>query len=167
MACFRHAEAVIQAFVQTGVGVPAGKFRNLPDVSLFASDGWPHLPARSQRLSLLCGQLCPNLSCDFSNATYVTYEETGGTSASSPAMAGIMAMVLQKLGGTPQGLANPVLYELAAKEDLANCNTNSVVSGNNCVFYDITTERTPRYVSSIQSIVRLRHQVTPWLSNWL
>jgi len=125
---------------QTGVGVPAGKFRNLPDVSLFASDGWPPLTGPVGSAFLFCvASFVPNLSCDFSNATYVTYEETGGTSASSPAMAGIMAMVLQKLGGTPQGLANPVLYELAAKEDLANCNTNSVVSGNNCVFYDITT----------------------------
>ncbi len=37
----------------------------------------------------------------------------GGTSASSPAAAGIMALVNQKLGGQPQGMANYVFYRLA------------------------------------------------------
>jgi subtilase family serine protease len=125
---------------QTGTGVPADGKRDLPDVSLFASDGWPPLTGPVGSAYLFCvGSFVPDLSCDFSNSTYITYEETGGTSVSSPAMAGIMAMVLQKVGGAAQGLANPVLYELAAKDNRASCNTNTVAGGNICVFYDITT----------------------------
>jgi hypothetical protein len=110
-------------------------------VALFASDGWPPLtgPVGSAYLFCVAAFTPGKTSCAFSNSSYITYEETGGTSVSSPAMAGIMAMVLQKLGGTAQGLANPVLYELAAKDNLTNCDTNTVASGNSCVFYDITT----------------------------
>jgi len=53
-------------------------------------------------------------------------------------MAGIMALVVQKVG-SKQGLANPVFYQLAAKDNLTNCNSNTVANGNACIFYDITT----------------------------
>jgi hypothetical protein len=65
-----------------------------------------------------------------------------GTSASSPAFAGVMALVNQKAGAR-QGLANPVLYKLAASEFGASgnsaCISANVTSGNTCVFYDITS----------------------------
>ena len=81
---------------QAGVGVPKDGVRDLPDISLSASlhDGY--------------------LVCLFGNCGYGDYFYTfGGTSASSPAAAGIMALVNQKMGGTPQGVANYVFYKLA------------------------------------------------------
>jgi hypothetical protein len=50
-----------------------------------------------------------------------------------------MALVVQKASGAYQGLANPVFYQLAAKETLSSCNANTVANGNSCIFYDITT----------------------------
>ena len=66
----------------------------------------------------------------------------GGTSFASPIMAGIMALVEQKVGAK-QGNANTVLYQLAAAEYGAsgNANCNSSKSGGlsaTCVFYDVT-----------------------------
>lgn len=120
---------------QAGTGVPADGKRDVPDVALFAGDGIPDgIPASSY---LIC--YSGTHPCSYGNSTDVVYQEIGGTSVAAPAMAGIMALVQQKVGSA-QGLANPVLYQLAAAEtNLAGCNTNTVVSGNNCVFYDITT----------------------------
>jgi hypothetical protein len=121
---------------QTGTGVPNDGKRDLPDVSLFASDGYPD--GIDGSAYLICeSSNSPTGTCDYSNPEYVIYQEVGGTSASSPAMAGIMALVLQNTG-VAQGLANPVFYELAAKENLANCNSSTVGKGNTCVFYDTT-----------------------------
>jgi hypothetical protein len=121
---------------QAGVGVPADGKRDLPDVSLFAADGFPDGIVGTA--FLMCVAANDPEGCDYSNPTYIIYQEVGGTSVSSPAMAGIMALVLQKQGGKAQGLANPVLYKLAAKENVGDCNSNSVKNGNGCVFYDIT-----------------------------
>jgi len=102
---------------QTGPGVPADGKRDSPDVSLFAASG-----AQGNSWGLyLNGAL----------------NGTGGTSASAPAMAGIMALVLQKQGSA-QGLANSVFYKLAAAQTTANCNSSAVV-GTSCVFYDTTS----------------------------
>lgn len=89
---------------QTGKGVPADKARDIPDVSLFASDGendsfWP-----------IC---LPDEGCSGMNPAFEEVTAVGGTSASSPAMAGILALVNQKYGR--QGQANFVLYPLAAQ----------------------------------------------------
>ena len=80
----------------------------------------------------------PLNSCDYTHPGYIIYQENGGTSAASPMAAGIMALVLQKVGGK-QGLANPMFYSLAAKENYAACNSNTVAAGNACIFYDTTT----------------------------
>jgi hypothetical protein len=120
---------------QTGVGVPADGKRDLPDVSLFAGSGIPYGAASTSYLICYSG----SYPCSYSNSTDVVYQEIGGTSVSSPAMAGVMALVQQKIGSA-QGLANPILYQLAAAESsLAACNSNTVGSGNSCVFYDTTT----------------------------
>ena len=121
---------------QAGTGVPVDSKRDVPDVSLFAGSGLPDgLPGSSY---LICYSAGGN-PCSYGNATDVTYQEIGGTSASAPAMAGIMALIQQKVGG-PQGLANPILYQLAAAEtNLAACNSNTVTNGNSCVFYDTTS----------------------------
>ena len=88
---------------QTGSGVPADGARDLPDVSLFAAAGanYSFYPI-----------------CAFSDDCIpaegdVRIVGVGGTSASSPAMAGIMALINQKYG--PQGQANFTLYPLAAQ----------------------------------------------------
>ena len=86
---------------QVGNGVPADKARDIPDVSLFAADG-------------VNGSFYPICAADGdcqSNASAVQISGVGGTSASSPAMAGVMALVNQKYG--PQGQADYVLYPLA------------------------------------------------------
>lgn len=55
-------------------------------------------------------------------------------------MAGIMALIVQKAGGAPQGLPNPVFYKLAAAQALGSCASLGVVASNSCVFYDITED---------------------------
>jgi hypothetical protein len=125
---------------QTGVaGIPADGKRDLPDVSMFAAYGFQDSTGIPGSALLICqASDNPANSCDYSNPDYIIYQENGGTSAASPLTAGIMAMVIQKTGSS-QGLANPVLYQLAAKEDYASCNSNTVKAGNSCIFYDTTT----------------------------
>ncbi len=132
---------------QTGTGVPADGKRDVPDVSLFASYGWPdylvdgaplqgaNLVLSSEILFCYSGGGTP---CVYTNDTDITLQANGGTSAATPYWAGIMAMIVQKQGGARQGLANPTLYKLASKETLSSCNSNTVTNGNDCTFYDIT-----------------------------
>ena len=82
---------------QAAPGVPNDGKRDIPDLSLSAAlhDGY-----------LVClYEYC-------SQGDY--FFAFGGTSASSPAAAGIMALVNQNLGGQPQGIANYVFYKLAS-----------------------------------------------------
>ena len=90
---------------QRGKGVPADRARDLPDVSLFAADGengsfYP-ICVGVQDCNIIPGYPVTQVSA------------VGGTSASSPAMAGIMAVVNQKYGR--QGQANFILYPLATQ----------------------------------------------------
>ncbi len=125
---------------QTGVvGIPADGKRDLPDISLFGSYGFASSTGIPGSALLICqASGSPQNSCDYTHPGYIIYQENGGTSASSPMAAGVMALVLQKVG-TNQGLANPMFYSLAAKEDYAACNSNTVAAGNACIFYDTTT----------------------------
>ncbi len=105
---------------QTGIfGSLSPGVRNVPDVSLSAA----------------------------SHDAYIIYlngavSSASGTSVSTPAFAGVMALVNQKAGAR-QGLANPVLYKLAASEfgssGNSSCISANVTSGNTCIFYDITS----------------------------
>ena len=95
---------------QSGSGVPADGKRDIPDLSLFASNGFVgsfYIICESDQTSGIC-----NLNSD---AFFLGY---GGTSVSSPAFAGIMALVNQKTGSR-QGNANYVLYKLAAQQPTA------------------------------------------------
>ncbi len=86
---------------QTGTGVPADGVRDVPDVSLFAGAG------ENESAYPICanpGECVPENG-------YIEIEAGGGTSASTPAMAGIMAMVVEKYGR--QGQANQTIYPLA------------------------------------------------------
>jgi len=123
---------------QKGVtGMPGTKYRYLPDVSLFASSGFPYGLNGSAYLICVASNATPK-TCDYTDNSEIIYQEVGGTSVSSPALAGIMALVQQKQNGKAQGLANPVFYALAAKDNLTNCNSSTVKAGNACNFYDVT-----------------------------
>ncbi|HUH63946.1 MAG TPA: choice-of-anchor D domain-containing protein [Terracidiphilus sp.] len=119
---------------------PGDAVRDVPDVSLFASGGYPDGVQGSAYLLCVTSN-SPNDNCttDYGDPDSIIYQEVGGTSVSSPAMAGIMALVVQKTGSN-QGLANPVLYQLAGKENFANCDSDSgkVTNSGACIFNDIT-----------------------------
>jgi len=123
---------------QTGVtGIPSDGVRDIPDVSFFASDGYV-----SSSAYLICVSQANSGSapCTYSSYTEPFYQEVGGTSVATPAMAGVMALINQKTGVT-QGFANPELYSLAAKQSLngySACSAESVTAGSStCMFNDI------------------------------
>ncbi len=112
---------------QTGTGVPTDGVRDTPDVSLFASDQF------NGSFYILCEADIVS-PCSLNPVSFLG---VGGTSASSPAFAGIMALVNQKTGAR-QGNANYILYKLAAGTG-NSCNSSTVaLTGNSCLFYDIT-----------------------------
>ena len=118
-------------------GVPNDSARDLPDVSLFASNGI------NNSFYVICeADALPagEVSCNSSSSEWY-FLGVGGTSASTPAFAGLMALVNQAAGGR-QGNANYVLYPLAAKSG-ASCTSNaSMASKANtsaCIFYDVVT----------------------------
>lgn len=122
---------------QTGTGVPSDAKRDLPDVSLFASNGFTgslYLICDTDQFQSFTGK------CDL-NSFGDTIQGVGGTSASAPAFAGIMALVNQKQATTAnpaprQGNANYVLYALAKKAG-ASC-PSSGAEASTCVFNDVT-----------------------------
>ena len=114
---------------QAGTGVPADGKRDLPDLSLFAGDG------ERGTFYLICDSTVA--PCTYTNSTDAISLAVGGTSASSPSMAGIQALVNQKLKAA-QGNPNPTYYALAKKETLSGCNSTNG-SGSTCVFNDITS----------------------------
>ena len=115
---------------QKGTGVPADSVRDVPDVSLYAAIG-------------ANGSFYPECYQDgdcqpVSSGGTVQITAVGGTSASSPAFAGIMALVNQQYGR--QGQADFVLYPLAqqfpaAFHDVTKgsnsqpCNINTTTNG--------------------------------------
>jgi len=100
---------------QIGPGVPADSSRDVPDISLNS--------ASSHDGYLYCtGGSCVNGYRDAAGNLSVV----GGTSVAAPTMAGIFALVQQKIGSRI-GNANPTIYGLA----------NSTYYNN--VFHDITT----------------------------
>ncbi len=128
---------------QSGItpnGIAAGdNHRYTPDVSLFASDG----PA-SKSFYLLCqaDAILPGSPPSCASSGSFSFFGTGGTSASSPAFAGIMALINQSqvTAGKPgrQGNANLVLYKIAATAG-QSCNSSTTpLTGSTCSFNDVT-----------------------------
>jgi Pro-kumamolisin, activation domain/Bacterial Ig-like domain (group 3) len=132
---------------QAGTGVPADSTRDIPDVSLFASDGahgnfWIMCyagyadevppPQQSEQACNLTG-----------TGTGFNFTGVGGTSAAAPAFAAIIALVNQsQAAANPtgrQGNANYVLYALAQNTG-ASCNSSlpGTITNTGCIFYDVT-----------------------------
>jgi hypothetical protein len=112
---------------QSGVpGIPNDGHRDLPDVSLTAASHDPYL-------------LCLEASCEPDAQGDFFLYFVSGTSASAPSFAGVMALVNQKTGSR-QGQAGYVLYPLAAKEKLSQCNGSNTTTppASSCVFNDVT-----------------------------
>jgi hypothetical protein len=124
---------------QSGTGVPNDGHRDLPDVSLFASPGF------DGTFYIVCQKDTTNVpSCNLSDLG-VTFGGAGGTSASAPSFAGIMALVNQSQATAQnpaprQGNANYVLYSLFKKQINTNpaLNCSSSAASSSCTFYDIT-----------------------------
>jgi hypothetical protein len=119
---------------QAGNGVPVDGSRDLPDVALAAGGGHDGY------------LLCYDGSCQWTTNPDGSYQLTsasiiGGTSAASPSMAGIMALVEQK-NGSFQGQADNQLYALAASQSSSlNCDSSAATDPtqtNGCVFHDVT-----------------------------
>jgi subtilase family serine protease len=107
-------------------GIPAGGFRDLPDVSLSAAGHDAYL-------------ICFEGSCQPNSQGQIFLYFVSGTSASAPSFASIMALVNQKTGSR-QGQADYVLYQLAAQENFSQCNGSSTLMppASTCIFNDIT-----------------------------
>ena len=91
---------------QSAAGNPHDGVRDLPDVSLFAADGvWGHFYVTCYSDLRNGGAPCTGSPSNWAGA--------GGTSFSSPILAGVQALVNQKHGA--QGNPNYVYYKLAAK----------------------------------------------------
>ncbi len=116
---------------QTGAGVPADSARDLPDVALAAAAGHDE----AVYCTSLGGTPCQiNAQQEVVGLTLV-----GGTSLSTPAMAGILALIEQK-NGALQGQVNYVLYPLAQTQG-NSCNSSTQTNPSaqtSCVFYDVT-----------------------------
>jgi subtilase family serine protease len=107
---------------QTGFG---DSVRDIPDVSLFASNGiWGHY-------YVICYSDRRNGGSSCSGAPS-TWAGAGGTSFASPIMAGIQALVNQHLGLSKVGNPAHVYYELAAEANSAAV-FNPVTLGDNVV----------------------------------
>lgn len=116
-------------------GIPNDGVRDIPDVSLFAANGlWLHFYPLCFSDPAEGGVPCtgaPN-----------TWLGAGGTSFSAPIMAGVQALINQKLGHST-GNPNPTYYHLARLEYGATGSStcNSSLAGavaNTCTFYDVT-----------------------------
>jgi subtilase family serine protease len=119
------------------VGMPDDGVRDVPDVSMFAADGWEW-----EHQYLLCFSDPNNdgAPCVGNPATWGL--GGGGTSYATPIVAGIQALVNQKMGGR-QGNPNFVYYALARRDygpaGNSRCDSSLGASGDaGCVFHDVT-----------------------------
>jgi subtilase family serine protease len=117
-------------------GNPHDGVRDIPDVSLFASNGFWNT------YYVACWTNPAGGFPPCATTPPSEWSGWGGTSLSSPIMAGIQALINQKTGSR-WGNPNPVLYAIAKDEYTAAnpsyCDSNTVPKvGSPCVFYDIT-----------------------------
>jgi subtilase family serine protease len=103
--CQGYAKPAWQAGV---AGIASDGVRDIPDVSMFASDGtaWGHY-------AVICFTDIDNGGEPCRGAP-VNWAGVGGTSLATPVMAGVQALVNQTTGSA-QGNPNPVYYSMAVK----------------------------------------------------
>ena len=122
---------------QNLVGVPNDGVRDIPDVSLFASNGfW------GDYYTVCISDPTGDSGFTPCSGDPSTWAGFGGTSVSSPIWAGIQALVNQKTGQR-WGNSNTVLYGLAANEygRFGNASCSSSLGnaiGRYCLFNDVT-----------------------------
>lgn len=117
---------------QTGPGVPNDGKRDLPDISLFAGDG------TIQNFYVICesDQDPGGVACNI-DSPYEDFLGVGGTSVSTQAFAGLMAL-LDQHAGSRQGNANPTFYSVAAEQDASKCNATGGPA-TSCILLDVTS----------------------------
>ena len=120
---------------QSGAGVPSDNVRDLPDVSLFAANG------DNYSFYPICATDGDCQTAGLGSNPVQIYG-VGGTSASSPAFAGIMALVDQKWGR--QGQANNILYALKTQYPAA---FHDVTVGTNSMPCEFAPTVTPNCIS--------------------
>jgi subtilase family serine protease len=124
---------------QAGSGVPNDGARDLPDISLFASNeflGSGYIMCEED--SLPQAQVACSLTSEppNPNSEFASFTEVGGTSVSVQAFAGIVSLIDQQTGFR-QGLINPTLYSLAGQS--GNTCASAANPASTCVFYDVTS----------------------------
>jgi hypothetical protein len=130
--CSGYPKPFYQSLV---IGNPRDGVRDLPDVSLFASDGfWGHWYVVCYSDPTFGGLPCTGAPANWTGL--------GGTSFGAPIMAGIQAMINQT-SDTYQGNPNYTYYQLAASEHgfKGNRSCDSTLGNevdSHCVFYDVT-----------------------------
>ena len=116
---------------QTGPGVPADSARDVPDVAIATASGHDDF--------VYCTSLA-GTPCQLNGQSVTGLTLVGGTSAATPTMAGILALVEQK-NGAFQGQANHVLYRLAQMQG-NSCDSSKQLNPTvqtTCVFHDVTS----------------------------
>jgi len=114
---------------QTGTGVPSDGMRDVPDLALAA--------AASHDDIVYCNSTTGSACQINDQGEVVGLTLVGGTSVSTPAMAGILALVEEK-NGAYQGQINYTLYKLAQTNSCNSSNQTNPTAQSSCVFYDVT-----------------------------
>ncbi len=125
---------------QAGItGMPSDNKRDIPDVSLFSSDG------TNNSFYIVCQKdFTGASSCDL-NSPFLDFSGVGGTSGSVQTFAGIMALINQSqasgLNPAPrQGNADYIFYRLYKQNPTKICPSNPAsVTATGCMFYDVVT----------------------------
>ena len=151
---------------QTNVpGIPNDGKRDLPDVSLFASNAfWQHAV-----LFCMSDAAQGGAPCDYTNPTDTLFNSAGGTSFTAPQFASIQALINQK-AGAPQGNPDPIFYNLARANTEALPTRTRVTSQlqciagqkivSSCVFHDVTAGKLTRRASVPITVTILRRPGT-------
>jgi len=118
---------------QAGVpGIPSDGKRDVPDLALYASPGFPgYLYCSSDTNAWTSGQVA---SCNsgFRDGSTEDLTIAGGTSFDAPIFAGIVALINQSAKYTTgQGLINPTLYKLAGDSSTYASAFHDITQGNN------------------------------------
>ena len=120
------------------LGMPNDNARDLPDVSLFASNGlFGHALVYCMSDTTEGGS-----ACTYTTGSAVEASSAGGTSFAAPSFAGIQALIDQKENAA-QGNPDARLYALAATQFNTAGSTCSAANGaatsSACLFHDVVT----------------------------